>query len=281
MAMPVRPAEVRDEVIYRCMNMSCARSLPRRVNYCPYCGINQSSGAPRPVQGGQPGVMPEVATEPVLAAAQRADIGSVGAAPTAFGGNARAAAEAERELATPIESAAPPGVATPGVATRGVATPGTSTLPPTPAAPPRRQPVRLRWWLLALGALWLIWITQRPTPARFDARVDKAIALAQACKANEAQSELIALKKTAATPAQLARLQTALDDADVACRRPARARSPARSTARSSSQSQSVRNLMSDARTSLARGDYRAAADKMEVCVAMVDANTRECSELK
>ncbi len=140
--------------------------------------------------------------------------------------------------------------------------------------------MRLRWWLLALGALVLLWFSQRPSPAKFDARVDKAVALAQACKANEAQAELIALKKTAASAAQLSRLQTALDAADLACRRPARP--SARSTARAAgAQAQSVRNLIGDARAALARGDYRGAADKMEVCIAMVDASTRDCSELK
>lgn len=147
---------------------------------------------------------------------------------------------------------------------------------------PTRRPIQLRWWLLALGALWLIWISQRPSTARLDARVDKAVALAQACKSNDAQAELIALRKTAATAQQLARLQAALDDADASCRRGARSKAPVKSGARPAAQpSQSVRNLVADARASMARGDYRAAADKMEVCVAMVDANTRECVELK
>jgi hypothetical protein len=163
--------------------------------------------------------------------------------------------------------------------------PGIIPAPAVPAAPPRPQPIRLRWWLVALAALWLIWISQRPSTARLDARVDKAVALAVACKANEAQAELIALKKTTATPSQLARLQNALNDADLACRRPARAKTPAKAPTKAPAParaaSQSVRNLVSDARSDLARGDYRAAADKMEVCVAMVDANTAECSAVK
>ena len=78
------------------------------------------------------------------------------------------------------------------------------------------------------------------------------------------------------------RLEAALDDADAACRRGARSKAPVKSSARPAAQpSQSVRNLVADARASMARGDYRAAADKMEVCVAMVDANTRECVDLK
>jgi hypothetical protein len=264
---------VRDEVIFRCVNLSCGRALPRRVNYCPYCGINQLTALPRPVEGG-------------ARAADGAAAPLTGTAPTAFGDNARAAADASRAVALALDPAnalAPAAVAKAAVAPPPRA-PGVSAAPPSAAAPPRRQPVRLRWWLLALGALWLIWIIARPTAARLDARVDKAIALALACKANDAQAELIALKKTPATPAQLARLQTALDDADVACRRPARARTPTKGAARAAgqqAQSQSVRNLLVEARGALARGDYRAAADTMEVCVTMVDANTRECGELK
>ena len=273
MAMPARPADVRDEVIYRCVNMSCARSLPRRVNYCPYCGINQSTAMPLPVRAVQEETAPEACAETVAPAA-------IGAAATAFGNNARAAADAERASAVPLEKAArPPGVSALPPLPPLPPAPPVPPVPPIPAAPPRRQPVRLRWWLLALVALWLIWISQRPTPAKFDARVDKAVALAAACKANEAQSELIALRKTAATPAQLARLQTALDDADVACRRPARTKAAPKTAPRPASQS--VRNLVNDARAAMARGDYRGAADKMEVCVAMVDADTRECSTLK
>ena len=253
---------MRDEVIYRCVNMACARSLPRRVNFCPYCGIDQSTALPR--AQGSDGVHLAKSPGPAVQASA-ADVSDHFEPPPRPYSSAAAA---------PHVAAVPPAPAA-----------AMPPVPPVPAPPPRREPVRLRWWLLALGALWLIWIMQRPTAAKLDARVDKAVALAVACKANDAQSELIALRKLAATPAQLARLQAALDEADSACRRPARGK-PASKSARSAaapslSQSPSVRNLVADARASLARGDYRAAADKMEVCVAMVDANTRECSELK
>lgn len=152
-----------------------------------------------------------------------------------------------------------------------------------PAPPPQREPVRLRWWLLALGALWLIWITQRPNANKLDARIDKAIALATACKPGEAQSELIALKEGGATPAQLLRVQAALNDADAACAsRRGRARpAPKTNRAPASQQAQSARNLVADARQALAIGDYKAASDKMEVCTAMVDASNGECIALK
>lgn len=266
---------MRDEVIYQCVNMSCARSLPRRVNYCPYCGINQSTALPRAVEGrshvsdASPAAqtMQSAHVSPAAAAPERISMVKPPSAETLSGAASTAPVDA---------GAAVPPSASPSPS------PGVSAAPPTAAAPPTRRPIQLRWWLLALGALWLIWISQRPSTARLDARVDKAVALAQACKSNDAQAELIALRKTAATAQQLARLQAALDDADASCRRGARSKAPVKSGARPAAQpSQSVRNLVADARASMARGDYRAAADKMEVCVAMVDANTRECVELK
>jgi hypothetical protein len=87
------------------------------------------------------------------------------------------------------------------------------------AAPPRRAPVRLRWWLLALAALWAIWLIAKPSNRRIEAQMDKAIALATECKAREAQSELIALRATKATPQQLQRVQKALNDASATCTR--------------------------------------------------------------
>ncbi|MBW8900884.1 MAG: hypothetical protein JF619_22820, partial [Massilia sp.] len=39
---------MQDEAIYRCINAACARGMPRRVNYCPYCGTAQTPGAPIP-----------------------------------------------------------------------------------------------------------------------------------------------------------------------------------------------------------------------------------------
>lgn len=90
---------------------------------------------------------------------------------------------------------------------------------PTPAAPPQRQPLHWIWWLAGLGLLWLAWTTARPGSHKLDGRIDAAIALAQECKGKQAQSELIALRSTRATPAQLQRLQTALNDASTACDR--------------------------------------------------------------
>ncbi|MEN3276621.1 MAG: hypothetical protein V7631_2411 [Massilia sp.] len=90
---------------------------------------------------------------------------------------------------------------------------------PHAAPPPQREPLRLRWWLLALAALWAIWLLAKPSTRRIEAQMDKAIALAQECKPREAQTELIALRKTKATPEQLQRVQKALNDASGMCTR--------------------------------------------------------------
>jgi len=91
--------------------------------------------------------------------------------------------------------------------------------PPTGALPPKREPVRLRWWLLALAALWAIWLIAKPSNRRIEAQMDKAIALATDCKPRDAQSELIALRGTKATPEQLQRVQKALNEASANCTR--------------------------------------------------------------
>lgn len=90
---------------------------------------------------------------------------------------------------------------------------------PTPAAPPQRRPLHWIWWLVGFGLLWLAWITARPSSHKIDARIDSAISLAQDCKGKQAQSELIALRTTRATPAQLQRVQTALNQAATSCER--------------------------------------------------------------
>lgn len=238
---------MQDEVIYRCVNGACARPLPRRVNYCPYCGISQGTGLPRPKN---PGAAPAVS----IAKAAPVSAPTTPIAPAA-------------SAALPPEAAPPP--------------PPPRT--PQPAGPPQREPVRLRYWLLALGVLWLIWITQRPGTTPIDARIDNAVAMAAACKSNEAQAELIALRGSKAAPEQLRRLQDALNQSDAACDRKASRAKPAAKPARppTSQQVQSARNLIADARQALGVGNYKAASEKMEVCAAMVDAGNRECIVLK
>jgi hypothetical protein len=223
------------------------------VNYCPYCGTSQSSGLPRPK---------EAAAGPAVSIAKPAP-----APPPLVPVDPMPAAA----------SAAPP---QPAIARPPAPPPPRS---PEPARPPQREPVRLRYWLLALAVLWLIWITQRPGTTLIDARIDSAVAMAAACKSSEAQAELIALRGSRATPEQLQRLQSALNDAAAACNRSSARPKPAPRTARTPAgqQAQSARNLIADARLALAAGNYKAASEKMEVCAAMVDAGNRECSALK
>ena len=89
----------------------------------------------------------------------------------------------------------------------------------TASAPPQRKPVPLRWWLLGLAVLWAVWLVANPAKRRVEAQMDKAIGLAVACKPREAQSELIALRKTRATLEQLQHVQQALNDAAADCTR--------------------------------------------------------------
>jgi hypothetical protein len=109
----------------------------------------------------------------------------------------------------------------PGAAPAGpAAAPGQEVpRPPLAAHPPRRKPIQLRWWLLALAVLWGVWLVAKPSAKKIDRRIDAAIALAHQCKGSEAQAELIALRKTRATPEQLQRLQQGLNDEAAICPR--------------------------------------------------------------
>lgn len=92
-------------------------------------------------------------------------------------------------------------------------------LSPAPV-PPQRKPVRLRWWLAVLAVLACVWYVARPDASgRIDARIAHASALAKACRAKDAQEELIALRKTRATSNQLERLQAVLNEGAAACTR--------------------------------------------------------------
>jgi hypothetical protein len=174
----IEAADVPDEVIYRCIHAACARPLPRRVNFCPYCGTGQHAGVMKPAHVVKPAEVPYVAP-PVL----------------------------EKAVAPPPPEKVEPAAAQP---------------PPRAAAqarPPGPRPVRLRYWVLALTVLWAIWIWAKPTTKKIDAKIEQAIALADECKSKEAQSELIALRRTRATPEQLQRLQQSINASAVACER--------------------------------------------------------------
>lgn len=202
--------------------------------------------------------------------------------------------------------------------------------------PPQRRPLHWIWWLAGIAVLYLAWIAARPATHKLDSRIAAAIGMAQACKGKQAQSELIALRATRATPAQLQRLQSALNTAASSCERkrlrdkawvdassavdaalaasaPERARTrlatftrrwgedsetaalkaridaarraappatvlpaPSRESAQAS-----ARTLMEEAERDISRSNYKGAIDKMDTCVAMVDAGNRECKALK
>lgn len=200
----------------RCIHAACGHALPRRVNFCPYCGTAQAAGntqaqaAPLPAPSAGIAVDRQVPAEAVVAVASEA--------------TAAIPAPAARAETVPPSTAE----RTPAAAQ---ATPPPAPPPPRPQSPlpgatpaagaprPARRPVRLRWWLLALAALWAIWLIAKPSNRRIEAHMAKAIALAAECKPREAQSELIALRGTKATPEQLRKVQTSLNEASAACTR--------------------------------------------------------------
>ena len=196
----------------RCIHAACGHALPRRVNFCPYCGTAQGEAGSTPPQQAP---VPEAA--PVVAGPARVSLERPARAPVV------AAAAPPEPAAVPRPEAAPPSDSRP--APPAAASPRAQTIPPRvhvdapPGAPPKREPVRLRWWLLALAALWAIWLIAKPSSRRIEAQMDKAIALATECKPREAQSELIALRATKATPEQLQRVQKSLNEASATCTR--------------------------------------------------------------
>ena len=214
---------VQDDTVYRCIGAHCGRLMPRRVNFCPWCGTAQ--------QAVQPAAAVGQAAAPILAKPPSATAAPAAAAPVAA---------AQAVFATPAPTAAPsapPAMGSAGSPAAGAqaqpqqqAQRGPGIPPPpgvgraaaagtTPAPPPRRAPIRLRWWIISLAALWLIWMTVRPEGTRIERRMDRAVALAVECKAREAQDELIALRGTRATPEQLRQVQQSLNKAAADCTR--------------------------------------------------------------
>ena len=324
-------AAVPDEVIYRCIHAACARALPRKVNFCPYCGTAQHAGVMDAAHA-RGADMRTLTPVPRIVPASPA---------SAFASMPEPDAAGPRSSAAATPTARPSGLGATGTAASPARAQQPASRAAIPARPPRREPVRLRYWLLALALLGTIWFTAKPGAKKIEARVSHAIALTAECKFNEAQSELIALRSADATAEQLQRLQNALNDAGPACERK-RARAKAwgetmlaadgalaasafdkaqarltaftrrwgedadtramkakiaalREEARNpraedviqrdsmggARQAQSARNLIAEADRELAQGNYKAAAGKMETCVAMIDAGNRECLALK
>ena len=307
---------LQDQVIYRCIHAACARPLPRRVNFCPYCGTGQHDGVVNPAHVARPAqaeyreaVMPDA---PAVSAAETAPV------PPAL---------PEPVVMAKAEAVAPSAPA-PGPARKQAAAP-----------PPRREPVRMRYWLIALLSLWLIWLYARPSTNKIEARIASATKASEECRFNDAQSELIALRMTKATREQLTRLQGVINAAYQGCEKKKlrlkawdetsaavesalaaadfvkaqarlaqftrrygdddatrqlkekiaaqRAAAPPppppleRMAPSPTETAQSVRNLIDEAERALAAGNYKKASDKLETCITMVDTGNRECAAFK
>jgi len=297
---------VQDEAIYRCINAACARGMPRRVNYCPYCGTAQAPGAPAPLPDDarhqRDAAASATAGAEAAAAASAAAVSTAGLASWSDAPDAGPAADAASIAAAPAArppsapagtaptAAAPAAAASAAAASPAAAAPGATAQAPAPtpsatafghsgrpvdadAAPPERergipwpppppsgqrpadrpagrQPIRLRWWIVALAVLWGVWLWAKPSAQKIERRIDAAIVLAQQCKGKQAQDELIALRSSRATPEQLERLQRALNEASNACTRK-RQRASAWSEARGSIESALDAGSVERARTRL------------------------------
>lgn len=207
---------LQDQVIYRCIHAACARQMPRRVDFCPWCGTGQHDGVVNPAHVARP-PQPET-PKPV------ASMPLPSPPPTTL------EAKPAPEPALPKPEPAPPPPPPVYVAAAPFPSPQPEVVPPAPAAapgnrgpfpasPPKREPVRLRYWLMALAILWVIWLYTKPDGKKIEKRIDGAITASRECRFNDAQSELIALRMTKATPEQLQRLQSAIDEAGPSCNR--------------------------------------------------------------
>ena len=138
---------MQDEAIYRCINPACARAMPRRVNFCPYCGTAQVAGmtapAAAPVAGDAHADRAAVAAVAAAAGAQAAaglagwsdapDGAAVPSAPDRAAGPSAAAPQTASGPAGPASKA--PAAASGASATSAPAAPGAAA--PASAAPSR------------------------------------------------------------------------------------------------------------------------------------------------
>lgn len=211
---------VQDDAVYRCIGPHCGRLMPRRVNFCPWCGTAQQAVQPvTPVLTKAPAAAPTAAPTPAPTVAPTPAPTTPPPPVPAAGPALGAAMGAGTQQSQAQGPARPLPQPQPG---RGIPPPpgvGRAAASSSPAQPPRRAPIRLRWWIAALAALWLIWVMVRPEGSRIERRMDRAVALAVECKARDAQDELIALRSTRATPEQLRQVQQSLNKAAADCTR--------------------------------------------------------------
>ncbi|MCG2583702.1 hypothetical protein [Massilia sp. TS11] len=229
------------EAVWRCVASGCARSLPRRVNYCPYCGRAQQSAAAPPPPASLRAVPSPAPAPPPAQTVRRAY---------------QAPAPRPAPAAAPVARA------------------------PAPAKPRRRYGLVL---LLLVGVIWLL--ARPPVKRAPEAQVEAALALVRGCQFDAARVALEDLKTAHASQAQLDRLQQAVNKAVPACAAHARASQPARKPAARTQSAPppdpSTRHLLAEAERHLEAADYRAAIDKMEVCIGMLDPSSRACAALK
>lgn len=215
---------VQQQAIYHCINPDCGRAMPRPVNFCPWCGTAQTAAA-RALADGRTAHADAEAQRMARAAA-----GAGVAASLAGGMDVPEAPYATLEPAAPKPVPPPPPPPPPPPTAKPAVPPsatafghgGAAARPGVsggPAKPRQREPIRLRWWILTLAILWGVWLVAKPSARKTERRIDAAIAIARDCKAKEAQDELIALRRDRATPAQLERLQKALNDEAAKCTR--------------------------------------------------------------
>ena len=229
-----------EEVIYRCINPVCARPMPRPVNFCPWCGTAQRQGLARAEADAGNGIAaakagtaaplsgwtdvpqpPDAPPAPPQPQPQPQPPPPQPPPPQPQSEPARPdpGKEAPRAAAVPPSATDFGRSATPGRDGGNPPPRQEVPRPPIPARPPQRKPVQLRWWILALAILWGVWLLARPSPKKIERQIEHAAALARDCKGGEAQAELIALRDSRATPAQLERLQKTLNDQSAICTR--------------------------------------------------------------
>lgn len=211
---------LQDQVVYRCIHAQCARLLPRKVNYCPYCGVSQQDGAraqpqaavtaPPPMAPARPAAVGASAIEAPIEAPIEGSVTTDELVPTM-----------SPHWVPPSSHAVPPPQAHVNASPMPPGNPAAHgiPLPRAPAAPPQRAPIRMRWWILALIGLWAIWMITKPDKQKIEKRVDSALALTRECKLSEAQGELIALRSGKASDEQVSRVQKAINTASPGCER--------------------------------------------------------------
>jgi hypothetical protein len=249
-----------DESIYRCINPACTRAMPRPVNFCPWCGAGQNAAA-------------RAQAEARSAEAHRA-LPAAAPPPPPPPPPAPPAPPAPKPAPEPRPVPPVPAPSAHAFGRSGTAQPGAAPGPGIsagPATPRQREPIRLRWWILALALLWGVWLVAKPSARKTEKRIDAAIELARDCKGKEAQDELIALRAARATPAQLERLQKSLNEEAAKCTR-RRQRERAWSEADDAAQAALKAGNPERARTRLQAfvrrwgedGDTRALADRID-----------------